>query len=51
MYAGDNRGNNMVNPDIPVAGSSQQNEVLPEPGQALEFIELANGETIWSVFE
>ena len=47
MYAGDSRGPSLANPDVPVAGSSQQGDALPESGQALEVIELANGETIW----
>ncbi|THU90683.1 hypothetical protein K435DRAFT_726332 [Dendrothele bispora CBS 962.96] len=44
MYAGDNKGG-------PEAGSSSHRETLaPESaGPALEFIELANGETIWSI--
>lgn len=49
MYAGDSRGTSAAVPDGMVAGTSQQGEALPEPGQALEVIELANGETIWSV--
>lgn len=49
MYAGDSRGTSTANPDIPAAGSSQQGEPLSESGPALEVIELANGETIWSV--
>ncbi|KIP07966.1 hypothetical protein PHLGIDRAFT_35191 [Phlebiopsis gigantea 11061_1 CR5-6] len=49
MYAGDSKGTNPANSDVLVAGSSQQGDALPEAGQALEVIELANGETIWSI--
>lgn len=51
MYAGDSRGTSSGNPDVVVAGPSQQGDALPEAGQALEVIELANGETIWYVVE
>ncbi|KAI0373308.1 hypothetical protein BV20DRAFT_804940 [Pilatotrama ljubarskyi] len=49
MYAGDGRGQ-MLSAESPGAGSSQaQREAIPESGPALEVIEMANGETIWSI--
>ncbi|KAI0329827.1 hypothetical protein GY45DRAFT_1324417 [Cubamyces sp. BRFM 1775] len=49
MYAGDSRGQTL-SAESPGAGSSQaQREVIPEAGPALEVIEMANGETIWSI--
>ncbi|KAI0350253.1 hypothetical protein OH77DRAFT_1525055 [Trametes cingulata] len=49
MYAGDSRGQ-MLSAESPGAGGSQaQREAIPEAGPALEVIELANGETIWSI--
>lgn len=42
MYAGDSRGNSSAHPDTQGPGGQQ-----PEAGQALEVVELANGETIW----
>ncbi|KAI0637385.1 hypothetical protein C8Q77DRAFT_1049585 [Trametes polyzona] len=49
MYAGESKGQ-MLNAESPGAGSSQaQREAIPESGPALEVIEMANGETIWSI--
>ncbi|KAJ2975787.1 hypothetical protein NUW54_g11672 [Trametes sanguinea] len=49
MYAGDSRGQ-MLSAESPGAGGSQaQREAIPEAGPALEVIEMANGETIWSI--
>ncbi|KAI8999011.1 hypothetical protein BD414DRAFT_553218 [Trametes punicea] len=49
MYASDSRGQ-MLSAESPGAGSSQaQREAIPEAGPALEVIEMANGETIWSI--
>nr|VWP00497.1 SGE1 protein [Ganoderma boninense] len=47
MYSGDNRG--MVVAESPGAAGSHSQEGNPESGPALEVIELANGETIWSI--
>ncbi|KAI0781338.1 hypothetical protein BD413DRAFT_600720 [Trametes elegans] len=50
MYGGENKGQ-LLSAESPGAGSSQaqQRETVSEPGPALEVIELANGETIWSI--
>lgn len=48
MYSGDSRGTNTANADA-AGSSSQADEILPESGPALEVIEYANGETIWSI--
>ncbi|GJE98131.1 hypothetical protein PsYK624_143530 [Phanerochaete sordida] len=48
MYSGDNRGPNAASLDA-AGPSSQAEEPLPESGPALEVIEYANGETIWSI--
>lgn len=45
MYAGDVKGTAPIHPD-----SLSPNGPQPEGGQALEVVELANGETIWYVF-
>ena len=37
----------MLSADTPGAAGSQAHDGLPEAGQALEVIEMANGETIW----
>ncbi|TFK88789.1 hypothetical protein K466DRAFT_520221 [Polyporus arcularius HHB13444] len=46
MYSGDNRGP-PLSADSP--GGASPHDAVPEAGQALEVIELANGETIWSI--
>ncbi|KAI0648259.1 hypothetical protein C8Q79DRAFT_564029 [Trametes meyenii] len=46
MYSGDGRGQTL-SAETPGAGSSR--EAIPEAGPALEVIEMANGETIWSI--
>ncbi|EKM55914.1 uncharacterized protein PHACADRAFT_209427 [Phanerochaete carnosa HHB-10118-sp] len=48
MYSGDNRATSTTNADV-AGPSSQADEATPESGPALEVIEYANGETIWSI--
>ncbi|KAI0747644.1 hypothetical protein C8Q80DRAFT_1219125 [Daedaleopsis nitida] len=48
MYSGDSKGQ-LLSADSPGASGSQVPDGLPEAGQALEVIEMANGETIWSI--
>lgn len=45
MYAGDSKGTAPAHPDNLTPSGPQ-----PEGGQALEVVELANGETIWYGF-
>ncbi|KAI1788495.1 hypothetical protein LXA43DRAFT_1097318 [Ganoderma leucocontextum] len=47
MYSGDGRG--MIAAESTGGGSSQVQDGIPESGPALEVIEMANGETIWSI--
>ncbi|OBZ75877.1 hypothetical protein A0H81_04772 [Grifola frondosa] len=49
MYTGESRNGGHL--DSQGAGSSQQPQIdtIPESGPALEVIEMANGETIWSI--
>lgn len=47
MYSGENRLPVSVHQEGHNASGSQHTEATPEPGPALEVIELANGETIW----
>ncbi|CAA7265440.1 unnamed protein product [Cyclocybe aegerita] len=47
MYAGESRGASMMATDH--APSDPKGENAADPGPALEVIELANGETVWSI--
>ncbi|KAI0948569.1 hypothetical protein AcW1_005414 [Taiwanofungus camphoratus] len=51
MYAGDSRIPNAAHAEAQGSNSSQhiQTDTIPESGPALEVIEMANGETIWSI--
>ncbi|RPD59152.1 hypothetical protein L226DRAFT_536163 [Lentinus tigrinus ALCF2SS1-7] len=46
MYSGDNRGQHL---SAESPGGAPPHDAIPEAGQALEVIEMANGETIWSI--
>ncbi|KAI0695429.1 hypothetical protein C8T65DRAFT_46204 [Cerioporus squamosus] len=46
MYSGDNRGQHL---SVESPGGASPHDAVPDAGQALEVIELANGETIWSI--
>lgn len=49
MYAGETRAGTSANPDLP-GGQHPSNEPMPESTQqAVEVVELANGEIIWCV--
>lgn len=54
MYAGESRVSSMAAPVDPNGPVDQQNskaeQGAADSGPALEVIQLANGETIWSVF-
>ncbi|KAJ3512524.1 hypothetical protein NLJ89_g3468 [Agrocybe chaxingu] len=49
MYAGESRGASMVATDHTASDPKGENTATSDPGPALEVIELANGETVWSI--
>lgn len=52
MYAGETRAGSSANPDVQQQGNgvgAAYNEPMPENAQAVEVVELANGEIIWCV--
>jgi len=49
MYAGDNKPAIVINSDLQASSSSPHPDINSESGPALEVIEMANGETIWSI--